>query len=246
MAVKPRVVVLVPYRQATEWRDRLWDFTRSWIQQNHPWPIYLGAGPDGPFNRGAAINRAAEAAGDWDAAIISDSDNIVDPWLLRNAVTVALSEDQCGCVYPFATYMYLDEYSTRRILNWSHNSCDDVKWSFLAPERHEDGFRRSVRHHHASGIQVVTRAAYEAVGGFIELQGWGAEDEIMRVLFEVYGGGVRWQAGGAYHLWHPANRNDPQDVNNVQNHRILSEVLSLSVVPDSLGDYLRSGGHPLP
>ena len=240
-------MVLVPYRRATDWRDRLWDYTREWITQSHVWPIHVGAGPEGPFNRGAAINEAARLAGDWDVAVVTDSDNIVDPWLLKLAVGKILDRDnRYGCIYPYSTYMYLDEYSTRRILDWSHLPHDDVKWSFLAPERHEDGFRRSVRYHHASGVQVVTRAAYEAVGGFVELQGWGAEDEVMRVLLEVYGGGVRWQSGGAYHLWHPSNRNDSSDVNNVQNHRILSEVLSLSVVPDSLGEYLRAGGHPLP
>jgi hypothetical protein len=244
-----RVVFLVPYRQASEWRDKLWDYTHAWIRNGFRHRIYTGAGPDGPFNRGAAINEAARKAGKWDLAVITDSDNIMDPWMLKLAIgklKSAQAEGGVGCIYPFSTYMYLDEFSTRRILDWSHMMDDDMKWAFLAPEHHKDGFRRSVRYHHASGIQIVTREAYEAVGGFIELQGWGAEDEIMRILFEKFGGGVRWQSGGAYHLWHPANRNNPDDPYDVANHKVLADVSALVVVPDQLKEYLRNGGHPIP
>ena len=247
MGVRP--VFLMPWRGGDPWREQLFSFVRGYLREHFFWEdVFLGESPGGPFNRGAAINDAARKAGDWDVAVVLDADTIFDPWLLKVAICNTENPFR-GCIFPFSTYMYLDDYSTKRLIEKQYARGEE-QWAFLAPEYIQDdigdGFRRTVRWHHASGVQVVHRKAYEAVGGFVELQGWGAEDEIMRVLFETFTPGVKWQSGGAYHLWHPAARNDPNDEDANQNHQILADVLALSVVPDQLKEYLQYGGHPIP
>lgn len=36
--------------------------------------------------------------------------------------------------------------------------------------------------------------------------------------------GSEWLEGAAFHLWHPANRNNPHDKDNVRNHMILNKI----------------------
>lgn len=217
------VAFAIPYREADERRQELFEFVNTWLRDKHPlksWKsVYAGVSPDGPFNRGAAINDAARKAGDdWDVLVVHDADNICDPEELNCAVAKAHKTGKVH--YPFQTYTYLDEYSSNRLL-WGGS------W-FVAPEIHpQHGFRTTVRHKHCSGIQVIPRAAWEAVGGFVELTGWGAEDAIMNAVFDVFASGSEWLHGAAFHLWHPANRNDPRDQDNVRNHKVWSQVSAI-------------------
>lgn len=215
------VIFALPYRPADARRQELFEFTTAWLAEHHPeWAAQIGASPDGPFNRGAAINNAVRAADDsWDVVVVFDADNICDPETLRCAVELAY--DTGKVVFPFETYIYLDEFTSNRLMR---GGC----W-FIAPELHPHNiFRTTVRRNHYSGIQVIPRQTYDAVGGYIELTGWGAEDAIMNTVFEVFGHGVEWLQGGAYHLWHPANRNNPRDVHNVRNHKIWSHVQAVA------------------
>ena len=86
-----KVAVLVPWRPGPEDRAKLWDFAKAWWVNDHPeWVIHEAPGPEtGPFNRAAAINQAAERAGDWDVAVIIDTDTLVNPDAARTAVDVA-------------------------------------------------------------------------------------------------------------------------------------------------------------
>lgn len=228
-----KTVVLVPYRGDDGGRrDELWLFTRMWLQRNHTWGIFEGKSPDGPFNRGAAINDAARQAGDWDVAVVSDSDNICDPDTLRQAV--ARAYETSGCVFPFGSYIYLDEYSSDRLM--LQGNC------FVSPIRQWWG----VIPGHSSGIQAISRTAYDQVGGFPELEGWGYEDCVMGMLLKVFTNGVQHLSGSAFHLYHE-DGSDPQRKHHGEiNRQILADVMALSVVPDQLRDYLRSGGHPIP
>lgn len=244
-------VFAIPYRESDERRAELCLFVRQWLHQHHPdWAIAMGVSPDGPFNRGAAINDAARRAERWqenqatqwpawDVLIVHDADNICDPATLRAAVDLAHATGEV--YYPFETYTYLDEFTSNGLMrqgNW-----------FVAPERHpQRGFQTTVRHKHYSGIQVIPRRTYEAVGGYIELTGWGAEDAIMNTVFETFGRGVEWLCGGAYHLWHPANRNDPRDANNVRNHRIWQRVQDTARHGNAaqLRRYLATVGYQIP
>jgi hypothetical protein len=228
-----KVVVLVPYRGDGGRREDLWFFTKVWLDRNHPnWEIFQGESPEGSFNRGAAINDAARKAGDWDVAIVHDADNISDPDTLELAVQRA--HETGGCVFPFSTYLYLDEFSTDRLI-------DQDNW-FVAPLRE----RWAVISEHCSGIQVLSRTAYDKVGGFPELEGWGHEDCVMGQLLKAFAGGTEHLWGAAYHLWH-GDGSDPERAKYGDiNRQVLADVLALSVVPDQLKEYLRTGGHPIP
>lgn len=240
-----KTVIAIPYREADERRRELLDFTLSWLARNHwDWDIFIGDSPDGPFNRGAAINDAVRRAGDdWDVVIATDGDNISHPAMLGAAAEEAHTT---GVVtHPFETYVYLDQYSSEQFLGGT-----DGLPVFVAPELHPSQvFRTTVRHHHYSGIQAIPRAAWNAVGGFIELPGWGAEDAIMNTVFKVFANDSGWLRGGAYHLWHPAKRNDPKDACNVRNHQIWSKVNQIMRRPDKanqLRRYLRAVGYEIP
>jgi len=239
-----KVVTLVPWRGCGDARrDYLWKFVKTrWIPkysgEQSDWDWWSAPGPlDGPFNRGAAINEAARLFDDWEVAVIHDADTICSPDMIRAAVW-RIQNHKAGVIFPYETYTYLDQWSSDRIIQYGD-------MGFLSPEVHPvEGVRTTVRHHHVSGAMVVSRAAWDAVGGFIELPGWGAEDYIMYWLFKTFATEPVWMKGGAYHLWHPASRNDGS-VEQVTNAQILADVMSLAPVPDQLRDYLREGGHPI-
>lgn len=231
-------VILIPWRSDDGGRrDKLYAHVQKWLIHLHPeWPQQEGTSSEGPFNRGEAINDAALKAGDWEVAVIHDADTIAEPQTLKKAVSRV--KETGGTVYPYSTYLYLDRPSTNRLL-------DGSSW-MVAPEHQSDGFTRSVRYHHCSGISVMHREAYEAIGGFIELSGWGAEDQVVNVLLNTYSLAPEWLEGGAWHLWHAQHRNDPSDELQEANHDVLAQVSVLAGRPMEMRDYLAKGGHTVP
>ena len=110
------VVILVPYRAGVGDRDRLWEFARTWWENDHPdWPIIEGHHNAGPFNRAAAINLAAEQADDWDVAVIIDADILCDPHAVRAAVEVAAATD--AMVVAGDERVMLTKQGTQKILD---------------------------------------------------------------------------------------------------------------------------------
>jgi hypothetical protein len=193
--VKP--VVAVPWRPDGGRRDQLWSFTRSWIERHHDYPIITADSDPGPFNRGQAVNRAAALGGDWQVLVVHDADTVADPQLVEEAVQTAASLGRV--VMPYEVYIYLDKYSSDMLM------ASDGRFPFIAPipytaDNRYDGI--SVIHHGHSGVVVFPRAAFDAVGGFIEFSGWGYEDSVMVELLRVFAGGTVWLRGGALHLWH--------------------------------------------
>jgi hypothetical protein len=80
----------------------------------------------------------------------------------------------------------------------------------------------------------------------------------MDTVFDVFASGSEWMGGAAYHLWHPANRNDPKDADNVRNHSIWQKVHAITQrgqtaqamrdqwVPKTLRAYLATQGYVIP
>jgi predicted glycosyltransferase involved in capsule biosynthesis len=238
------VAFAVPWRSDNGGRrDMLWAFVRGWLQEHHPqWPIIASDGDPGPFNRGQAINRAAQKAGNWEVLIVCDADNIADPAMLELAVTTAAETQQV--VAPYEVYVYLNEYSTDHLIASGGTA------TFLAPltygphccGAHDHYYNHSVLYHHCSGIQVFPRRSYERVGGFIEWTGWGYEDSVMTHALEVLGGGVTWLQGSALHLWHEHAYN--KQLSNVNRYRWRR--LRTERNPQRLRASLIAEGHPVP
>lgn len=183
------VVVLVPRRRDNGPRDRLWAHCRAWWEQTFPdWPIYEGHHDVGPFNRSAAINRAATMAGDWDVAIIIDSDVLGDPARIMEAVTLA---DKTGAMtFPFTTRKDLDQAGTAKVLDGFRGS-----WERYVHKRWAGN---------VSSIIAVPRRLWDAVDGFDEnFVGWGFEDNAFASACVTFGGPYNRLPGEVWHLWHP-------------------------------------------
>lgn len=189
-----RTVILVPYRSDGARRDALWKFTEAWLGKHHPdHPIYVGASPDGPFNRSAAINDAAQAAGDWDVAVICDSDTLVAPGQFNQAVSTAHAT---GLLTSALTEVVeLTEESSNRLLE-----NPELDPGALPSERTR---RREILTQ--SSVIAAPRPLWDAVGGFDEqFSGWGCEDVAFWRAASIVGGAgkVMRTSGPAYHLWH--------------------------------------------
>lgn len=183
------VVILVPRRPDGGHRDKLWEHCRPLWEERHGWPIYEGEHLDGPFNRSAAINAAAEAAGEWDVALIIDSDVICAPGSIEAAVDIAYRTDQL--VVGHDERVMLSQRGTQRVLggyqgSWRERSMIERVWL--------DSVSCAV---------AVSRRLWELAGPFDELfVGWGREDTAFRIACEVETGPIVKVCGETFHLWH--------------------------------------------
>lgn len=200
------VAVLVPRRADGGVRDGLWAFARARWEDDHPdWPIHEGHHDDGPFNRAAAINRAAEAAGAWDVAVIIDADILIDPHAVRSTVDVAACTNALTVASP--ERWMLSQQGTTKILNGYTGS-----WDNLVRTRY--GTRSDPRGAQCSCCIAVSRTLWDWVGGFDELHvGFGWEDVSFRRACEVMSGKatVYLAPHPIWHLAHPPSPEDRED-----------------------------------
>ena len=200
------VVILVPRRDGQEHRDRLWRFCRAWWSNDHPdWPIIEGHHDVGPFNRAAAINAAAAAAGDWDVAVIIDSDVLVSADRVRWAVQNAFETNHFSM--PHDERVMLTERGTEKVLGGYRGSWD-VK-----------GILERTYKGECSCAIAVSRKLWDAVGGFDEgFSGWGWEDVAFVCAAETMTGDRDVAEGRLYHLWHPTSYgNNPKEPTFIAN-----------------------------
>jgi hypothetical protein len=185
----PRVVLLVPRRQDHGHRDDLWRWVRArWLSTHPRWPIVEGHHDGtGPFNRSRAINRAAADAGEWDVAVIGDSDSFVSKRQLVAAVDLARRARTITLAYN--AYRYLTEPMTRQILAGYRGD-----WTAGVDETVRDS---------CSAMVVVTRDTWWKVGGFDErFVGWGFEDVGFSLACQSLCGPIERVEGDVWHLWH--------------------------------------------
>jgi hypothetical protein len=149
------------------------------------YPIWLGD-REGPWSRGAAINAGARQAGDWDVMVIADADTVPEVEPVRKAVEMVRETN--GAIRPHDTL-------------WMMNPVETIK--FVAGGPGNVTRRPKSLINLGGGLLVVSRTAWERVGGYDEtFVGWGHEDTHLntRLLLEAY-----WDRipGMAWHLWHP-------------------------------------------
>lgn len=189
------VVVLVPIRYGNPERDRLWEFCRPrWEAEFPEWPVVEGvhAAGEGPFNRSLAVNRAAEAAGDWDVALVIDNDVVADPRAVRAAVDVASETGRL--VVAHDERVMLTEFGTKRVLRGERGS-----WR-------QGRFVERIWNDSVSCVVAVARRTWDIVGGFDpSFVGWGREDTAFRIACEAAAGPILKVSAETFHLWHPVS-----------------------------------------
>lgn len=184
-----RVVVLVPRRSDSGPRDEVWTWLRDRWMADHPtWEIYEGTeAGSGPFNRSAAINAAAERAGDWDVAVIADADSLVSGQQATTAAALAGCTGQI--VFGFERFRYVGEDMSARIMaGYLGDWTPGVEWTMEGT---------------CSSMVAVARPLWDAVGGFDPgFVGWGFEDVAFSLACQALGPGMHRIAGDVWHLWH--------------------------------------------
>ncbi len=213
MGSKFDVPILVPRRRDDGPRDTIWNGIQSqfWYDAN----VFEGFHEtDGPFNRSAAINAAAALAGDWDVAVIADSDSILARQSTLFAAT-ALAMKTKQLVIPHS-----------RWVNVEQDEADDVVRTSNPVIRWKKG--RTIWACTLSSILIVPRSVWDTVNGFDErFVGWGWEDTAFMHAVDVLTPGHIRLEGDVYHLAHDrphadVNRSlDPGYIANSNHYRNL-------------------------
>lgn len=189
-------VILVPRRDDNGPRDALWEWCRGWWEreQSHM-PIFEGYHEDGLFNRSAAVNRAAALAGDWDVAVIIDSDVVCDAQRVKDAVRLA--HETGSLVLPHDERRDLNDAGTKLVMSGYKGN-----WDRYVHRR----YSAANGHPSVSSVVVVPRRLWDEIGGFDEtFRGWGYEDTAFAAAAETFGGIIR-MPGEVWHFWHPTAR----------------------------------------
>jgi hypothetical protein len=177
------VRVVTPWRPDGAERSALWAFCSRWWKARGVVPI-VSPSPEGPFNRGAAINAGLD--GTWDAAIVLDAD-VVCPQDLVAGVLLAANAERL--VLPYERYVGLAPWGMRRVL-----AGDDIETA---------GALRVVDDHESS-IIIIPRAVWDEAGGFDpRFVGWGQDDVAFCQTCRILTGEPLRMPGNVYHLWHP-------------------------------------------
>lgn len=187
-----KAVVLAPWRPGSAEREALWRYVQGWWSEQFPdLTIYTAPGPEGPFNRAAAINVAAELAGEWDVALVVDTDSIPEA---RNVTAAIATAAGSGAMVVAHTRRHmLTKQATTKILagrgvgSWSSRS------------NASQTFTDSV-----SCCVAVSRKLWDDVRGFDPLfVGWGREDTAFRIACEAMSGlPIACLDGESWHLFH--------------------------------------------
>lgn len=188
----PGVPVLVPRRNDNGRRDRIWQTIRErvWRDAN----VVEGHHTEGPFNRSAALNTAARLAGDWDTAVIADSDSLTIPNQVHAAVTLARQTGRMVIAHSRWVNITLEEQDNFLGAGWITHDDQRMAYNFTV-----------------SSMLVVPRTVWDTVNGFNERHaGWGWEDRSFVRAVKILTGEPGRIHGDVYHLAHdrPAEDSD--------------------------------------
>lgn len=194
-----KVSILVPFKSFGDPdRDLNWQWIRTRFEVLHPeWEICVGESEQ-PFNRGQAINNAANKA-QGEAFYISDADCFVYP---EQAIEcVRLASEAPGVVIAATRWLALERAFTWEVRTGHY----DVRFASEPPIWCDVNGT-------VSGCLAVSRESFEKVGGFPkEFEGWGGEDCAFWYTMETFVAQGRRLAGDMFHLWHPTARDENAD-----------------------------------
>ncbi|ANY71407.1 galactosyltransferase-related protein [Paenibacillus ihbetae] len=186
------VSVLIPYQPDGGPRDEAFRYVKEFYRLLLPEAeVCVGDLPEHErFSRSKAINKAAASA-TGNRFIIADGDLIYDPKKIREAVR-RLEDHEW--IIPFTSITRLTLNNSQSILR------TEVCWPpKIELESHPQDARFFV-----GGLNLVTRKAFEAVGGYDErFVGWGGEDEAFAYSLDTIVGKHIRLDGNLLHFWHP-------------------------------------------
>lgn len=195
-----QIPVLVPRRADNNHRDRVWRFLKDKYWKGLPYRIVEGWHEEEQFNRSHAVNLAAKIAGNWDVAIIADSDAYVDPQNIKEAISLARQTNKL-----VSTLTHVKEINREQSLKM----LDEGMLSYEVND-HLDQIRTTETSTQSLMI-VVPRNLWEQVQGFDEkgFVSWGGEDNAFWKFCELTSGEPIRIDEPAYHIWHtPASKKD--------------------------------------
>lgn len=192
VAQPARTVILAPWRDNGEYRRQAWAMVRPYYEALGL-PIFEADSGSEPFSTAQSYNRASEAAGPWDLAVLINTDCVV---------TYPQIEDGCRLA---------DE---RQRVVIPHNQTFLLKRGYLVkPAALDPRLARlhtvdEARRRSPAGVIIWPRVEWDRVGGYDErFVRWGFED--MAVL-KALGHFVR-TPGPLYHYWHPQAKDGRTD-----------------------------------
>lgn len=191
------ISLIVPLTSSGPERIRNWLWCRRRYEHFHPdWEIVVAGDPEaGGWSKGRAVD-AAVAASRGDILVLADADLLIAPSALTRAVE-STSHEQW--VVPHSAVYRLTEPATRSLaLNHEPTS---VEVHTLAREHLA---RRLYQGPAGGGYVVLTRQAYETVGGIDpRFLGWGGEDISFARALDTLVGPHERIGSPVWHLWHP-------------------------------------------
>lgn len=239
-----RVVFTVPHRFGDcEDRDRNWKHVRRFLETHHPdWPIHVGTDAGQPFSPAIARNNAAARAGAWDVAIFLDSDTLIHPQALRDAVLLAY--DQNAMVIAGNGKIYMDAGSTQLFCDTGLMFPVPTDWADTRRSRTEYD-PKSVYKDPCSGVVVVPRPVWNATGGYVNAADPtdSFEDLMFLAQCQIFATMAR-TPGMQLHLWHPVAMRYRGA--NHQHYRKLQQMRRHPSGKRMAREYLAGLGHVVP
>lgn len=186
--------VLVPTGITDDWRAQAREYVAQWYATNFPSaPVVFGeCAPGSEWSKGEAI-AAALAQTSADVLVLADADSfLLDPADLGLAIRLVELGERPWAV-PHSQVYRLRDAETARL---HANPTAKPRLGHLARAMYFGPL--------GGGITVVSRAAFELVGGIDpRFLGWGGEDVAFGWALETLAPGGERLDGRLVHLWHP-------------------------------------------
>lgn len=209
------VSMIVPYKPDGSYREKSW----NWIKKRHELlmpgiEICTGDSDISPYSRAAGINSAAKKA-TKDIFIIVDADLIFNINDVKKAIDMI---SKFYFIIPYNKLIKLNEEKTKELIQ---------KQSTLGIDKIDtkNGLVYDRLDYLVGGMCVITRSAFESVGGYNEIfRGWGAEDNAFYKSIEyLYKNYMTRIESTLIHLYHTYSSNDKNDTLSYNNIKLLTE-----------------------
>jgi N-terminal domain of galactosyltransferase len=221
------VSLIVPFRVESSERARNWKWLYRRYQREFPeWEIVVCSDGGGEWSKGRAVSLAVRQSS-GDTLVIADADVYMGVNALRQAV---IELQKSAWVVPHRYVYRLTEAFTLSLLLGP----EDLNAPYDYVRR-----RNLIRSRKAGpiggGVSVLSRAAFDAVGGIDErFLGWGGEDISFARSLDTLVGPHRRLGAPMWHLYHPPMVRREGDRASDENERLAALYLDASGDPERM------------